>query len=339
MLIPSGLTKVNNSTLVIPVWNRAPVNIAENSKVFASSINKKYAAFGEIIISPYDPDIWGDIWRVEFDVHERIGLLSEVFELISGEGITILNSETSSFDAGDSHSISLILDCKEYESHTDKDFESRIKKPLPTLQSLFILLANLLIKDLKFHDGQSPRIRIKRLSSYYNFFLRLKSGHLNKPTQIAMVEGKIKIPQYLLKLPSPNPKNTNGKNLNAMVLTDSKERIIRTIFCNDSNALSHITIACESKHSVYPKVLKFFSNAGFDVIRFHLRPTYLMPNNRLRHKMNNELAKIDLLIRHTQVEGKTPNKLFFNTIMDQIKEIHDIAQQNIFDDSPNIFSV
>jgi len=338
MLIQSRLTKIENSTLIIPIWNRAPVNITDNSKVYVSSINNNTSSFREIIISPYDPEIWGDIWRAEFDVHERLGLLSEVFELISEEGITILNSETSSFDGGESHSISLILDCREYHSQLDKNFGNRIKKPLPTLQDLYIKLANQLIEDLIFHDGNNPRLRIKRLSSYYRFYTLLKSGKLNKPAQIVVKKGKIKIPNYLIIFPKSNPENPKSKNLNAMVLTDSKERIIRTIFCNDSQTLFHITIACENDNSVFPKILKFFSNAGLNVVRFHLRPSYLIPSGRLKIKPKNELAKIDLLIRHTQIDGKVPNQYFFSALKDQIKEVYDITPIDFCDISPQPFS-
>ncbi len=339
MLIQSRLTKVENATLAIPIWNRAPVNITENSKVYISSISKNTPSFREIIISPFNPEIWGDIWRIEFDVHERLGILSEVFELISEEGITILNSESSSFDGGDSHSISLIIDCSGYQSHLDKDFESRIKKPSFTLQDLFIKLANQLIEDLIFHDYKYPRLRVKRLSSYYNFYIDLKSGLLNKPTQIVVEKGKIKIPNQFVKFPKSDPKNPKSKSLNAMVLTDSKERIIRTIFCNDSHALFHITISSENDHSVFPKILKFFSKAGLDVVRFHLRPAFLQPRGKPRIKTKKELAKIDLLIRHYQSGGKIPNQYFYSSLKDQIKEIHDITPTDFHDNSSQAFLV
>jgi hypothetical protein len=54
VFIQSSFSKLDGHDLLIPLWNRAPLNLSDNTQVYAALLDGKESAPAEVIITSSD---------------------------------------------------------------------------------------------------------------------------------------------------------------------------------------------------------------------------------------------------------------------------------------------
>ena len=59
MLIQSSFSRVVNSVLEIPLWNRAPLNLSNKTRAFLAALEETSQALPEMVLSTFAPEPGG----------------------------------------------------------------------------------------------------------------------------------------------------------------------------------------------------------------------------------------------------------------------------------------
>ncbi len=302
MLIQSSFSMVQGSVLHVPLWNRAPLNLSAGTRVFAAALLDDSPVLPEIVVTTFPPDIWGDLWRIELDVYQSPGLLAQVLGLLRDQRVHILAAESTALDAGHVHAISLLADCRDYASNGDLTTDARSQMQRPELRDLHAYLAATFIKDFVFANGETPRLRVRRLYSYYRCRERLRSGELGSTVDLVINNGELFLPDAIME-PVRDSLGAPADPIRAMILTDSKDRIMRVLFSLPNTGVIHIRVFFRYAVHVPALILSIIDQASFDIIRSQLRQGLFRPPSNLRPAISTEYATLDLLLKNLYAES------------------------------------
>lgn len=331
MLIQSSFSEIKDNKLYIPVWNRAPLNLSNNTRIFLALIKDNYEEhrlIPEIIVTPFAPETWADIWRIEFDVNKRPGLFARVLEIFVDLRIDVLVAETTAVSSDNQHTLSFLVDMSKYEMQGDNTPTDRRNIQNLQLKSLFTVLTAKLIRCLIFSDGLTPRIRIRRLHSYFRCHQRLSEKKLSKPTEAIVKKGFVNIDKLLLTDIRKQLKASNRETLRSMVLSDSKDRIIRILFTLPNRGFLHLRIHMSNKPIVLKEVVNTIKDSNFEIVRSHLRLGLYHPPKHLLREMSNTLkyTTLDMMVRTLSPDERPRDEVLERFISKRVKENHKLAQ-------------
>lgn len=296
MLIHSSFTRVEGTSLRIPPSTHAPLNLGPRTRVFASLMLSPVAVLPELVLSPFPPEVWGDLWRLEMGAFNTQGLVARVLGLLARHRIRVLGAEASVLDRGDQGAVSLLVDCREYTSDNDSTSAERAQLPHATLPDLYATLASEFIQDLVFTDSASPRLRVRRVDSHHRCHQYLHANLLPQPCELPVEYGVLELPGFLLQ-PIHEGLKLSGEELRATILADSEDRVIRILFSSPVGSTLYVRVFFRNTRDAAPAVLARLSEAGFDIIRCHLRQGLVDPPEELRGATPTDYMTVDALIR------------------------------------------
>lgn len=325
MLIESSC-RLKGEVLPIPRSNCAPLNLSETGRIFMLVVPVKAKHVIELVISTFSPETWADLWHIELDLHDKPGLLSRLFSLLSKERVRVLAAETTSLESDQYHTMSLIVDCRQYHSSTDRTWKERIEQPRATLRDLYEVIAVTFVEELVFSDRESPKLSLKRLDSYHRCYRHLSSKSLARPYAARIDGRKLRLPPSIGGSPLASL-YTKPLDLTATILTDSTERIMRVFFIDRNKGILNIRIAFRNEPTAVVNIVSAISNANFNVLRSQLRqgtPTALMRTL----ESHEEYGTLDLVVR-TLARKPGNDETLLRSIQKTLGKVEDLAPYDI----------
>lgn len=184
-------------TVKIPVYHRAAVGIFPGTRLFAVPL----PSTNEVVLTPIDPDKWGDLWRLEATVSDRPGSAKTLVETLVEKKVNVLVHEGVSESAEQGrtvHQIFEILDLAKYSDHLDGTTADRnsvnraLLKPNHLINTLIGHSAECLTQD---HERTDWQMRLSRME----FFFRNKDARANAVELSLEGTNHVEVPAKILR--------------------------------------------------------------------------------------------------------------------------------------------
>lgn len=172
-------------TVHLPFYHRAAVGLFPGTHVFVVPLPSS----NEVVLTPIDPDTWGDLWRLEATLLDRPGAAKQIVETLVANKVNVLVHEgvTESTEQGQAvHQIFEILDLQRYANEIDGTTQERnsVNKPL--------LRPNRLIAELVTH-GQGVLCQARGRDGWELSFERMAFFFRNKDSRVHAVDASVNI--------------------------------------------------------------------------------------------------------------------------------------------------
>lgn len=123
--------EVSGNSLVvrIPHYHRSASGLLSQTHVFTVpriSENAEGKHIKEIILTPYLPNSWANLYRVEYKARDKPGVNSVLTKILANLSINIYTQESLTTDRELIHTISLIVDISAFDEKDKTDDEDRI---------------------------------------------------------------------------------------------------------------------------------------------------------------------------------------------------------------------
>lgn len=158
--IPSDFDGV---TIKIPLYHRGHLSLFPEAKVWLCLLPGVQGGqlLPEIVISPIDYESWGDLWRISITLHDRIGLVHDVFQILADQDLNIIAAESSSMERQRLHSIEMLVNANKYGS--DGGTEERSGGTVEELKDLRRAILARVLQEIAFLPSGEPRLKIRRV--------------------------------------------------------------------------------------------------------------------------------------------------------------------------------
>lgn len=191
MKILGEIVRIADATCLVPWFHRVAPSLKTGTTIFG--VFPPDAA-PEIFLSPYRAGSWTDLWRLDFEFHDKPGLLSQLTTLLKQHSVlvNILAHESATID--NVFSVTLICDMSDYGEPGNPDGTSsdRANNELAELRFLCDYILIELFDDLKFRNGQ-PQIHANRLRVLSRVGRLLRHPNQLPEFQARVVHGKLEV--------------------------------------------------------------------------------------------------------------------------------------------------
>ena len=282
MLFSTKRRILNAGRIQLPSWIRAPLSLGENSEAVCYVDLTRTAErvdFLQGFISPFPRELWKDLWRIELEVEDKSGILSQVIQILNKHSIEILAAEGAEASIGSYHIMSIIISTQNYRSPRDGDANERAVNSAAMLKELEAEITVELIEFLRLSDRGSIKLKIRRLDAYWQISRKISgrdftSSIVNssqiKNGSVHLLDGETAKIREVLDL-------KNDANLLYSGCIDTKERVIRLIFFGESEgAPCYIQLHMPMQRNLLIDVLSCFSVEKHNIIRYQIRPSTAM---------------------------------------------------------------
>jgi hypothetical protein len=210
-------------TVGIPVYHRAAVGIFPGTRLFAVPL----PSTNEVVLTPIDPDKWGDLWRLEATVSDRPGSAKTLVETLVEKKVNVLVHEGVSESAEQGrtvHQIFEILDLAKYSDHLDGTTANRnsvnraLLKPNHLINSLIGHSAECLIQD---HERTDWQLRLSRME----FFFRNKDARDNAVGLSLSAGNQVHVPAKILR--ELEFGNDAKESLALHIISDTEQKYVK----------------------------------------------------------------------------------------------------------------
>jgi hypothetical protein len=297
MILSARRTSLDGDVLDLPPWIRAPVYMNQGQTVYVTLDPEALAGAGpsrskvsslpldsrflELVISPFVPDIWGDLWRLKMETYDRPGNLNRIFEVLARRDLEVLMSEGSTNSNGRRHEMMFVLSARKYKSESDpKDTNARASQPTATLRDLQDELAIELMDVLTLYGDGRPRINMRRMRTYHSLYTRFSSDKIRRPVPVEVQsKGRIVLPKRFSHEIRRNLNQRPTATLNFSPAVDTTDRIVRLMcFAHASRSPCYAQIVVPRRSNMVAEIFKRIANphneggAAINVVRYQLRP-------------------------------------------------------------------
>lgn len=279
----------------------------------------------ELIISPFPFTTWSDLWRIELDVLNRHGLLSQIIALLAKHRIETLSAEATILEDGNKGTLVLLADCSRYESRRDLDSSKRAPLSHPQLSDLHAFIATTFIKDLVFADDQTPRLRVRRVQALSRSHQALIGGTLPNHAEVVVRKGRIDLPEAILEQIQAPFGGDQVVEIRSTLLTDSKDRVMRALFSTPNRGVLGVRISLrEVKGCEVPILLERLNLRNFDLVRCQLHLKAVVAQDPPAPQLPHDRVVLELTVRSTVVPPGPDDKLF-NLIQTDLSITEELA--------------
>jgi hypothetical protein len=282
----------------------------------------------ELVSSPFPPHVWADLWSVELEVINATGVLAAIVSLLTSHNIGVLAAEASTVDLGDRGTISLLVELLGYESPNDGNSRHRMHAARVHLPDLQVRIATTFIHDLVFADGHSPRINIRRVHSHHVLHQNVLNGHVSSPEEIAITEGQMVLGTKL-RANIDAHLDTTGQATRVMFLADSKDRLLRVLFCCCGGGVVNVRVCFRIADNALADVLNQIHKASFDIVRCARQPGLPKSHDELSTNAPSEYATLDLTLHSTIDDPSMDEERLLNLIRAQLTGARELAHCNV----------
>lgn len=269
----------------IPSWNRAPLGLGDgtNGHLVRTGDPTKYRADRvELIISPFDYTLWGDLWTLELQFIDKPGQFSALVNLFDRMQITILASESHQAYREKFFSISLVLDCSKYTSEIDGNSDMRQAKPSSEMLGLYTVLVAEFITDVRLVGLNHPRLAIRRNWPHYDLYSDFVAPPTAGKQELARNTSDIVPIKFSDNgwFSIPPPKDSfliyGNNKWRALTSTNTRSRLLHlTLVAKNDNYTVSLVFYFDKNDEILTNILNLLSSENYNILRHQLRPFLL----------------------------------------------------------------
>ncbi|MBV9990510.1 MAG: hypothetical protein JOZ72_04380 [Alphaproteobacteria bacterium] len=296
MLISERRYPVHDGFLGLHNQMLAPLSLNEGQAVYVTAA--KFSPFPddrsqtvpEIILSPFAPALWDDLWRVRIQFTPGFGRFAALTSFLNDRKVKVLSAEV--YEGGDKaysqfNRFHLIVSAHDYASSNDGDVTARRERSFARLEDLEDRLAVRFIDDLYFHDRRFPRLTIRRLTQHRVLARdkhvssviastiscrrdaegRKELGVAWSPGLSAMVRAESGETPFLQGLMAIDP----GDAAYVMPTADIEERFIRIITPTRESPFHFIKFIGAADSAAWRALTEAISRTRGNMVKLHLR--------------------------------------------------------------------
>jgi predicted amino acid-binding ACT domain protein len=273
--------------IFLPLYHRGHLSLFPGAKVWLCLIpgNNTSNQPTELIISPIQHDAWSDLWRISLTLKERVGLVHDVFRILSANSFNIVTAESATKDGMKLHSIEIVANAREYTNQFDQTSEERSRGQGDELEGLRLELLARLIDDIALLPNGDPRLRIRRVRGLLNArrsYNEAVANYVNaeaarpivKTSKVIKLEKDNKR-KVVINLPKDlqenlrlalGPAGANGTQNSYLTISNTSERFIHVYFIKESDAIISPTIEHLDEIGALAKITATIQTAGFNIL-------------------------------------------------------------------------
>lgn len=287
MLILDKPRPFRGTKLWLPLYHRGHLSLLSGTKLWLCLLpgTKVPSHMPEIIVSPINFASWPDLWRIEATVTEEVGVVHKILKVLRDHNINVLAEESSSIDRQRFHRVELIVDLRAYASISDGDTAKRSTGIVEALPDLCRALLAQLTQQITFMPSREPRLRISRMNglheahrAYQIVHHQYINGQGFRPTveearaEVVGSKGWITLPRDILTSlsqavnPIPPSEQRAEDGLSYLLVSDTKERYLRSYFVRPSDRLLSVTLSHEEKIGALSRITDILQRSRFNIL-------------------------------------------------------------------------
>lgn len=295
MLINSPFEYVNKSKIFVPPWIRIPLALTSGQDAFLTIVEDNPLHLPEILVTPFSDLQWKDLWRLEVDLIDQPGLLRDISIFLEEKGCFILASEGTTIDGGSYSTASFFFDASGYKSSHDRSTLDRARSEDVDLHEMYCSFVARFIRVLRFLPSREPRVRLRRVLSYFRLSKMLSENLILKPVKSKIKDGFLRVPPEIMRKMRSHDTIKNNR-LKATCAADTKDRIVRLLLATEKSCVQHVRIFFDYSPNSLSKILSCISRGQFDIFRYQLRHGLVRPNASTNIRLVDACATLDLLL-------------------------------------------
>lgn len=311
----------NRLTIDLQYYHRTSTGLLPETTVYLYPRVTDKNKVHEIIMSPFHPEDWANIWRLELKANDRPGLIKEITKVLRNEKISILILESLITNHNHESTISLIAKFDEYFNKknlsikfnlSQKQLNNYYQKIKATFDEFTgINNKNIEVKrfePIKFLFDNSS-IFLNNNNNENNFVEneRLRYYFSNSYRGTSVKDKKVEIDNRLLEDLGLKKYSGNSKNIQGIVFSDTEDKFILVRFFPKDQLIINLEITydvipCGVINELSEKILSVDNN-------FNLISCY----NRIRNDQNSAVSYLLIDV--------TSNPTLINSLIKQLNEI------------------
>lgn len=281
-------------TVHLPFYHRAAVGIFPGTTLFAVPL----PSTNEIVLTPIDPNKWGDLWRLEATVTDEPGAAKSLVETLVANNVNVLVHEgvSEAVKQGKTvHQVFEILDLSEYADGIDGTSAIRnsggksMLKPNHLVNNLIGGSANFLAQA---HEFEGWEMRFERME----FFFRNKEARFNSVELNLNVDNEVHVPCSILKQLSL-AKEVEGQ-LPLHIISDTEQKYVKLRVLSPDKYYLLFEVEHVEKVGAIDELMDVFKNRGANMI-----DSYSRLKSIARSALFYTLAEFDKKMTKGRVEG------------------------------------
>ena len=267
MIILDKVHEFDNKVIQIPYYHRGHLSMRPDAKVWVCFLpgNLEEKIFPEIVLSPIDFQHWDDIWRVKLVVHDRAGILNDLFAILKDHSVNIVTVESVPTNRENTNIINAIVDARNYSSYHDGSYRKRGDE----LKDLFTLLFVRFEKDVTWKKGK-PRVKINRIKALLetkNLFEKtyaksLYTGKVPSVHRLSLI--RLNHAKVQIQLPVEVVNSLHESN-RYLITSDTEERYAKVHFYDKSIRTINPTLLFTEKMGALKAITSAFRRNGYNI--------------------------------------------------------------------------
>jgi hypothetical protein len=274
MLISAARLPLEGNFLRLFEWIRAPLFLSEGTRYYAALENDPPGTQSiELVISAFDHQLWGDLWRIEIDTDDVPGNSAILFSLLEARGFEILCAESSVNTFSTNHSTSVIVSAHSYFGEQDLSQKERYRQDRPELNELRREISAYLGDKIAFNPDGAPAFKVAHFRAYRRLSNELHNGSrfiLNRSGDL-IKEGGIQLTPRAIS----HVTKVIGENaVHYMPAVETRDRLIRVIFINDDQPKTNYfqMIVQNEPGALLSSTYRLLFETGANIVRNQVRP-------------------------------------------------------------------
>lgn len=190
MLILDKPRPFDGSTITLPLYHRGHLSLFPGAKVWLCLLPASETGMPEIVVSPIHHDNWSDLWRISITLHDRTGLVHDIFKILADRSMNIIGAESTSLERQHLYSIEIMANAKDYSSLFDGTHADRSSGKVRELKDLRKTILARILRDIAFLPSNEPRLTIRRVQHLFDARRAYESAMDKAPSGMKPVFGK-----------------------------------------------------------------------------------------------------------------------------------------------------
>lgn len=274
--IPRRSTQ-NFATIEIPLYHRVHLALAGGGHVYGCLLaGHNEPHLPELVIAPFDFNIWDQLWRLTVSVRDRVGVVHDVAEAVRRFDANILAAETATMEEQNLYHIEMVI-----QVH-DRQVVDRLERALLTE----------FLDEIAFLHDRSPRLKVRSMHNLSRTKQAFTKQILtNRP--FAPMAGKIqvewtdeipfkpravklrvplefrKILKEFVRQSTPQKSDDDGFFLR---LSDTKDRFLRVLFFRANDPVIHTRMEYADEVGAAAAIFGALRRSGFNILTAFLTP-------------------------------------------------------------------
>ena len=255
---------------------RAPLGLADGTKVWMVYHPRLPQHNSDLLISPFSPDAWGDLWRLEIHLTDEIGQMARLVELLDRRNVFVLQQTSRQALRHEYHAKYFTLDCTRYQSDIDGDTNLRITES-SNLQGLETELLVNVLNCVRISADGVPRLKVERNTAHLNLYQGVKDTKLRSRSTFSSLEFSdptpaiVKDKQIDIKPILPDPRILENSDTYFICSCNVKSQIL---YCEISSAdikTAHLIVYFDGAKRMLAPILCRLSKLQYNIIRSQIR--------------------------------------------------------------------